>query len=51
MMSIDWGRVGNDIASLYEMIVLPSYSAPGKGRGRTPVAITIDSAEIASPFT
>ena len=28
------------------MIVLPSYSAPGSGRGRTPVAITIDSAEI-----
>ena len=26
------------------MIVLPSNSAPGKGRGRTPVAITIDSA-------
>ena len=51
MMSIDCGRVGNDIASLYEMIVLPSYSAPGSGRGRTPVASTIDSAEMASPLT
>src|SRR5215217_6089807 len=43
-ISIDFGCLGRLIASLYEMIVLPSYSAPGKGRGRTPVATTIDSA-------
>ena len=30
---------------------MPSNSAPGSGRGRTPVAITIDSAEIVSPPT
>src|SRR4051812_1006691 len=44
MIRIDFGCFGSDIASLYEMIVLPSNSEPGKGRGRTPVAITIDSA-------
>src|SRR3954469_21283355 len=44
MISIDFGCFGSDIASLYERIVLPSNSAPGRGRGRTPVAITIDSA-------
>src|SRR3954453_19676962 len=44
MISIDLGCFGSDIASLYETIVLPSNPAPGNGRGRTPVAITIDSA-------
>ena len=30
---------------------MPSNSAPGSGRARTPVAITIDSAETVSPPT
>src|SRR3954453_9717102 len=51
MISIDLGCFGSDIASLYEIIVLPSNSAPGKGRGRTPVATTIDSAVTFSPPT
>src|SRR3954449_7065644 len=50
MINNDLGCFGSDIASLYEMIALPSNSAPGNGRGRTPVAITIDSAvTFASP--